>query len=116
MKVRFQADADLHNAIVKGVRRREPAIEFVSADDAGLVGLDDDVVLARAARTGRVLVTHDGRTMPTHFGRCVETSGSAGVLIAHQHLPVATVIEELLLVWLATDASDWKDRLSWLPL
>lgn len=116
MKVRFQADADLHYAIVKGVRRREPAIEFVSADEAGLVGLDDDVVLASAARAGRMLVTHDGRTMPTHFGRRVESGGSAGVLIAHQHLPVATVIEELLLVWLTTEANDWTDRLSWLPL
>lgn len=116
MRVRFQADADLHHAIVSGVRRREPAIEFVSAHESGLAGLDDDLVLALAAQAGRVLVTHDGSTMPSHFARCVEAGGSAGVLIAHQHLPVATVIEELLLVWLATDASDWTNRLSWLPL
>lgn len=116
MRVRYQADADLHHAIVTGLRRREPAVDFASAVESGLPGLDDDVVLQIASDQGRVLVTHDGSTMPLHFAHCVETTRSAGVLIAPQHLPVARVIEELLLIWGATEAEEWKDRLAWLPL
>ncbi|GAA6616082.1 hypothetical protein NUACC26_018810 [Scytonema sp. NUACC26] len=35
-KVRFQADADLKQAIVTGTTRREPSIDFQSANGAEL--------------------------------------------------------------------------------
>jgi hypothetical protein len=38
VKVRFLADADLNQAIVSGLLRREPAIDFLSAHAAGLKG------------------------------------------------------------------------------
>jgi len=49
MKVRFLADADLNKAIVTGVLRREPALDFLTAQSAGLRGLKDPAVLALAA-------------------------------------------------------------------
>jgi hypothetical protein len=58
-KIRFQADADLKQAIVTGTIRREPNIDFQSAYAAGLEGKLDREVLAIAAEDGRVLVTHD---------------------------------------------------------
>ncbi len=63
--VQFQADADLKQTIVSGVLRRQPKIDFHSANEANLEGLDDAEVLAIAAREHRVLVTHDRKTMPT---------------------------------------------------
>ena len=47
MKVRFLADADLNKAIVSGVLRREPSIDFLAAHAAGLRGMKDAEVLAR---------------------------------------------------------------------
>jgi predicted nuclease of predicted toxin-antitoxin system len=67
MNVRFQADADLNEDIVAGVVRREPTIDFQTADEANLRGLPDPQVLALAAQENRILVTHDRRTMPRHF-------------------------------------------------
>jgi len=67
MKARFQADADFSHRIVSAVRRREPAIDFQSANVLNLRGLDDPEVLALAAQEGRVLVSHDLTTMPDHF-------------------------------------------------
>lgn len=61
MKIRFQADADLNEDIVSGVRRREPSIDFQTASEAGLKGLHDAIVLELAAREGRILVSHDRR-------------------------------------------------------
>ena len=49
MTIRFQADADFRRAIVLGVRRREPAIDFRDPHEAGLRGLRDDQVLELAA-------------------------------------------------------------------
>jgi hypothetical protein len=58
-----QADADFNYNMVRALRRREPAIDFQTAYDAGLHGLDDVVVLDKAAREGRLLVSHDFRTI-----------------------------------------------------
>lgn len=50
MKVRFLADADLNQAIASGVLRREPLVHFLTAQAAGLRGMNDPEVLALAAK------------------------------------------------------------------
>jgi hypothetical protein len=117
VKVRFLADADLNKAIVSGVLRREPSLDFLNAQAAGLRGANDPEVLALAAEQHRVLVSHDVGTMPAHF-RVFRSAGkrSAGVFLVPQSLDIGTAIDELLLIWLASEASDWEDRLEWLPL
>ena len=71
MKARFQADADLNAEIVAGVLRREPSIDFHTADEAKLRRFPDPEVLAVAAQENRILVTHDRRTMPSTVWRKV---------------------------------------------
>jgi hypothetical protein len=77
MFVRFQADADLNVLIVRKLLRREPDIDFQSATQAGLTGLNDPEVLALAARRGRILVSHDEATMPRHFAEFISNQHSA---------------------------------------
>jgi len=48
MKVRYQADADLRIAIVRGVLRREPLADFRSAEAAQLDRRKDVLALAEA--------------------------------------------------------------------
>lgn len=117
MKVRFLADADLNRAIVSGVLRREPSLDFLTAQAAGLRGMNDPEVLTLAAERQRVVVSHDVGTMPAHF-RAFRSAGkqSSGVFLIPQRLDVGTAIDELLLIWLASEASEWLDRLVWLPL
>jgi predicted nuclease of predicted toxin-antitoxin system len=116
MKVRFQADADFNQNIVRALRRRQPLIDFKSAEDAGLRGLEDQMILAIAARESRILVTHDRHTMPQHFADFLSDQSSPGVFILSQHLPIGRAIEELLLVWEATEAEEWRDTIQSLPL
>lgn len=116
MSVRFQADADLNNIIVKATLRREPSIDFQTAHAAGLVGVPDPEVLALAARAGRLLVTHDRKTMLTHFSAFIEHTTSSGVIVIPQKLPVRVAVEDLLLVWTASEAEDWRNRIQVLPL
>ena len=117
MKARFLADADLHRAIVTGVIRREPAIDFLTAQAAGLRRVKDPQVLVLAAEQQRVLVSHDVGTMPRHFRGFKETGNSSpGVFLIPQSLEIGRAIDELLLIWLASEASEWENRLEWLPL
>jgi hypothetical protein len=117
VKVRFLADADLNKAIVSGVQRREPSIDFLTAHAAGLRRMKDPEVLALAAGQQRVLVSHDVGSMPAHFRKFTdEGKHSAGVSLVPQSLEVGTAIGELLLIWLASEASEWENQLAWLPL
>jgi predicted nuclease of predicted toxin-antitoxin system len=111
MKVRFQADADFSQRIVSAVRRQEPTIDFQTAQALGLRGLDDLNVLALAAREGRVLVSHDLTTMPDHFAKFVETDTSAGLLIIRQKVSIRRALEELLHVWIESEANDWLNQM-----
>ena len=57
--VRFLADASLNHHIVSACLRLEPAMDFLSASEAGLEGVPGPDVLARAARDRRIVITHD---------------------------------------------------------
>ena len=116
MAIRFQADADLNQIIVSAVMRRVPAIDFRTATASGLAGLADRDVLARAARDGRILVTHDMATMPHHFGEFVQMQRSPGLIVVPQHLRVVQAADDLILIWTATEAEEWTDRLAFLPI
>lgn len=116
MKVRFQADADLNRHIITAVKRREPTVDFQTAHEAGLTGLDDPGVLAFAASEGRIIVSHDRQTMPQHFAEFIERRTSPGLLIVPQYLPVSAAAEELLLIWIASEAEEWVNQISSLPL
>lgn len=116
MQIKFQADNDLKRAIVSGVKRRQPAIDFQTAQDAYLDGMPDDEVLALAASEGRILVSHDRRTMPVHFAHFITLQESAGVLLIEQRLNLGDAIDELLLIWEASEAEDWHNRIEFLPL
>lgn len=116
MNVRYQADADLNQAIVTGLLRRESTIDFQTAFSAGLEGVKDLDVLAIAAQQRRVLVSHDRKTMPSEFAEFIITNQSAGVIIVSRKIPMEVIIEELLVIWAASSAEEWVDRIAKLPL
>ena len=91
-------------------------MDFLSANKANLEGEPDPAVLAFAAEQGRVLVTSDFRTMPSYFGEFLQAEGSSpGVFLVKQHAPIARVIDALVLVWAASDADEWRDRIVEIP-
>jgi hypothetical protein len=115
--IRFMADADLNEGIVAGCLRREPEMDFLSANDADLEGVPDPEVLALAAAQHRILVSHDFQTMPRHFGDFLQAGNSSpGVILVPQRLPVGDAIEELVLIWAVSDADEWQNRILRIPL
>jgi predicted nuclease of predicted toxin-antitoxin system len=113
--VRFQADADLKQAIVTGVVRQQPTIDFQSAHAADLEGKSDQEVLTIAAQSNRILVTHDRKTMPAEFGKFIVTQTSSGVLILSQKLPMIDAIETLILIWEASTLEEWVNQIMSVP-
>jgi hypothetical protein len=115
LRIRFQADADLRVPIIKGLKRREPSVDFATAHEAGLAGLNDRAVLEVATSNRRVLVSHDVSTMPEAFFQFIQEHTSSGVILISQELSYREAIEGLLRVWSSTEAEDWENVLSFLP-
>lgn len=89
--IRYLADADFNHVIVKGCQRKEPALDFLSANGAKLEGVPDPEVLALAAEHNRILVTHDRQTMPWHFGEFLARGEtSPGVFLVSSTHPLRT--------------------------
>jgi hypothetical protein len=117
VSVRFQADNDLRRIIVDATLRREPSIDFQSAQSAGLDHLDDDLVLHRASEQGRILVSHDKRTLPLRLAQLIRCGGeSPGILLViPQNAPVRKVTETLILIWTDNRPEEWVNLVTKIP-
>ncbi|MCU1234413.1 MAG: hypothetical protein JWP63_2380 [Candidatus Solibacter sp.] len=54
--------------------------------------------------------------MAGHFASHKTSSLSPGVIVLREAIPIATAIEQLVLIWSASDAEEWIGRLVWIPL
>jgi hypothetical protein len=88
----------------------------LGAHEGRVIGLPDPEVIRVAAESGRILASHDRKTMPGHFARFRETRFSPGIIIESQELDIGAAIEDLLLIWAATDSEEWLDRLGFVPV
>ena len=114
---RFLADNDLMDQIVLGLRRREPAAEMTRLREVGLANAPDSAVLEYAAQAGMIVVSHDVNTMRAAAISRIEAGlGIAGLLLVHQRSPIAETIEDLILIWIGSEAAEWQNEIEFLPL
>lgn len=114
--IRFLADANLNEAIVAGACAGNRPWTSVRRARHGSKECPTIQCWATAAQQ-RILVSHDFQTMPAHFGEFLLAHGaSPGVLLVRQSLPVATAIEEPVLIWAASDPGEWTNRILKIPL
>jgi hypothetical protein len=113
---RFLADHDLNEQIVVGLLRRAPQVAFLRVREVGLAEQPDTVILDYAAEQGLLVVSHDVNTMPaTAYARMAEGRPMEGLLMAPQVAPMRSIVEDLLLIWSASDASEWENQIVFLP-
>jgi predicted nuclease of predicted toxin-antitoxin system len=85
--LRWLADENFNNDILRALRRRRPGIDMVRVQDAGLTGADDEAILAWAAEQDRVLLTHDVSTITAHAAPA--TTGESPIAKPGGEIPVA---------------------------
>jgi hypothetical protein len=115
--LRLATDEDFNNRILRGVLRRNPGVDIVRAQDAGLRGRGDDEVLKWAATEGRVLLTHDVATMRQFADERVAAGlPMPGVFELAQDVPIGIAIEEILLLAECSLEGEWEGQIRFLPL
>ena len=97
--LRLASDADVHGAILRGLRRRSPDLDLVRVQDALPEGTSDPEVLAWAAAERRILVTNDRSTM-VGFAQQRTQAGEpvAGLIAITGDQSIGGAIEDISLI------------------
>ncbi|MGK2964237.1 MAG: DUF5615 family PIN-like protein [Tepidiformaceae bacterium] len=99
MTLKFLADENFHQAIVRALLRHEPQIDIVTASEAGLLATPDTEILDWAAAHQRVVLTHDMATMrPLAEGRAVAGTPFGGMILVSPAMPIGTAVTRLLAI------------------
>jgi hypothetical protein len=115
--VRFLADENFNNQIVRGVIRQKPDIDIVRIQDVSLSGADDPTVLEWAAQEGQIVLTHDVATMTTFAYQRIQAELSMpGLFEVSRRVPVGLAIEEIILIAECSIEGEWEGQVRFLPL
>lgn len=115
--LRLAADENFNNDIVRGVLRRNAAMDIVRIQDAGLSGAGDPTVLEWAVQTGRVLLTHDVSTITRYaYERVRDEKPMPGVFEVGRGVPIGRAIEDILLLAEYSLDGEWEGQVKYLPL
>ena len=113
----FLADENFNGIIIRGLLRRQPLIDLLTATQAGLGGADDSAVLQWAAEQHRLVLTHDANTLAGFaYERLAAKLPMSGVVEVSDRLPVGQVIDDLLLIAEASSQEEWEGQVVYLPL
>jgi hypothetical protein len=115
--LRLVSDEDVHDDIIRGLRRREPLLDIVRVLDVGLKHTPDPIILDWAAHEGRVLVTGDLNTMVGFaWSRVQSGQHMPGVLALLENVGIGRVIDDILLVAQCYEPVDVKDQVVFIPI
>ena len=115
--VRFLADENFNNHIVRGIRRQNPKVDLVRVQDVNLSGVDDPTILAWAAERGRIILTHDIATMTDFAYERIQAGLSMpGLFEVSRRVSVGLAIEEIILIAECSFEGEWEGQVRFLPL
>src|SRR5687767_5873827 len=115
--LRLLSDEDVHDDIIRGLRRRERNLDIVRATDVGLDHTPDPIILEWAASHDRIVITGDLNTM-IGFAWARVRSGQLmpGVLALLENRAVGRVLDDILLVVLCYAPEEINNQVLFIPL
>src|SRR5689334_13262102 len=97
--LRLASDADVHGAIVRGLRRRVPDIDIVRVQDALAEGTSDGDILSWAVVENRVVISNDRSTMTSAaWERMSAGKALPGLILTTGEQSIGTAIDDILLI------------------
>lgn len=115
---RFLVDEDVPGPLVQALRQREPSLDILCVGEAGAPPRQtpDPQNLLAAESMGRMLLTADRRSMQQHLDDHYRAGHHTwGVLLMKNGYTLQHFLTEILLIWGATSADEWRDVTLYLP-
>ncbi len=115
--LRLLIDQDFDHDILRGLARRIPELDALTAREVGLSTVTDPELLAWAAETGRVIITHDRKTMPVHAAdRIASGEKMSGVIVVARRVPISRAIDDLEITVACSLEREFENIVRYLPL
>jgi hypothetical protein len=116
MTLRLASDFDVNGVLLRGLRRRMPAIDLLRAQDFLPEGTPDPTVLAWSASLGRVLISNDRRTMSAYAGERIAAGESMpGLIMTTKRQPIAAAINDIEIIVECMSADEIENAIVFLP-
>ena len=115
MAIGLYFDVHVDQAIAAQLRLRQ--VDVLTAQEDGADQLSDDLLLERASRLGRPLITHDIRFKAMAVDWQSQPRPFCGLIFGHPlHVSIGQCVKDLELIAKATDPLDWISAIVRLPL
>lgn len=116
--LRLASDADVHGAIIRGLRRRMPELELLRSQAALPDGTPDHEVLVWAAAENRVLLTNDRNTMVGFAYDCVAAGEPMpGLIVTTNEQSTGATINDIAVIAECMSDEELRDKMAvFLPL
>jgi len=118
MKIRFLLDENLSPKFKSAILRLNPQIDIMRVGEVSMppLGTLDPEILIYLEMSKRLLVTDNRKSMPAHLEEHWSSGGHIwGLFWLRPNLTLSKAAEELNLVWEASEAEEWVDKISWIP-
>ena len=115
----YVLDENVDHAVRAGLHQQWPEIVVWVVGDPGApqLGTPDPDILVWCEERGFSLVTYNRASMPRHLqahlavGRHV-----SGVFILNRTMTIGAIVEELALIWGASEPDEYSDQVRYVPL
>src|SRR5574341_325698 len=115
--LRLLIDENCNQRILRGLRLRIPALDYVIVQETAMQSIQDPPLLREAAVLHRVLVTHALKTVPRHaYARVAAGEPMPGIIAVPDDLPIGQAIEQLHIVVECAEDNDLENQVLYLPL
>ena len=115
--IKFLADENFDNAIIRGIFRGSQSVDLVRVQDVGLSGKEDPIILEWAAQEERILLTHDVSTITRYaYERLAENLPMPGVIEVNTEVSIGKAIKDILLIDECGVSKDLEGQIYYLPL
>jgi Domain of unknown function (DUF5615) len=121
VRAKFLIDENIATYFQEAIIQVEPSIEVFCVGEVGMPakGTSDPDLLEWADRHGFVLVSFDKNTLNGYINdRFSQGKHHAGLLLIPRPgtVNLKAIVDDMILLWMATDSQEWIDRTEYLPL
>lgn len=115
--MRLLTDENFNNRILRGLQRQQPELDIIRVQETEVFRADDPAILAWAAAENRILLTHDINTITRYaYERIAAGLVMPGIIEVKRAAPIGQAIDDLLLIIGASEATEYNNRIIYVPL
>lgn len=118
-QIKYLLDEHINPHLKHGLRRRQPEMIVWCIGDPGAPAksTQDPDILIWCEERDFILVTNNRASMPVHFRDHLAAGRHCpGIFILNTKLPMGVMIEELELIWEASDLAEYRDQFKHVPI